>query len=200
MSAQAYRTRIRSRRSDATRARITSAVRDLLSEGAFHEATMEQVAERAGISRATLYQHFGSRLDLVDAICETFGENPALRELRDLVVNPDPEVALDQTIANTIRFWATEDSVLSQIYGVAAIDPAAQSLIDRQRGDRRGELARLVRNLSGAGRLGPSTQRALALLLVLTSYETFRELSGAGLSARQATATLQETARELILA
>jgi len=161
---------------------------------------MEQVAERAGISRATLYQHFGSRLDLVDAICETFGENPALRELRDLVVNPDPEVALDQTIANTIRFWATEDSVLSQIYGVAAIDPAAQSLIDRQRGDRRGELARLVRNLSGAGRLGPSTQRALALLLVLTSYETFRELSGAGLSARQATATLQETARELILA
>ncbi|TML44347.1 MAG: TetR/AcrR family transcriptional regulator [Actinobacteria bacterium] len=200
MSAQAYRSRTRSRRSDATRARITSAVRDLLSEGAFHEATMEQVAERAGISRATLYQHFGSRLDLVDAICETFGENPALRELRDLVVNPDPEVALDQTIANTIRFWATEDSVLSQIYGVAAIDPAAQSLIDRQRGDRRGELARLVRNLSGAGRLGPSTQRALALLLVLTSYETFRELSGAGLSARQATATLQETARELILA
>jgi AcrR family transcriptional regulator len=199
MPAQAYHARARSRKADSTRARITSAVRDLLSEGAFHQATMEEVAERAGVSRATLYQHFGSRLDLIDAICETFAENPALRELRKLVVDPDPNVALDRTIANSIRFWASEDSVLSQIYGVAAIDPAAQSLVDRQRGDRRGELERLVRNLDQADRLRPSARRALALLLVLTSYETFRELREASLSARQITATLQETARALIL-
>ena len=42
-------------------------------------------------------------------------------------------------------------------------------------------------------------RRALALLLVLTSYDSFRELRQAGLSARQVSATLQETARELIL-
>ena len=34
-----------------------AAVRDLLAEGSFHESTVEEVAERAGISRATLYQH-----------------------------------------------------------------------------------------------------------------------------------------------
>ena len=89
--------------------------------------------------------------------------------------------------------------MLSQIYGVAAIDPAAQSLVDRQRGDRRGELERLVRNLDRAGRLQQNGRRALALLLVLTSYDSFRELRQAGLSARQVSATLQETARELIL-
>jgi AcrR family transcriptional regulator len=200
MPTQAYRARTRSRKSDATRARIIAAVRDLLSEGTFHEATMEQLAERAGISRATLYQHFGSRLDLIDAVCEIFGENSALRELRELVVDPDPNFALDSMISNTIRFWATEDSVLSQIYGVAAIDPAAQSLVDRQRADRRGELERLVRNLGGADRLRPTERRALTVLLVLTSYESFRELREAGLSPRQITNTLQETARELILA
>jgi AcrR family transcriptional regulator len=91
----------------------------------------------AGVSRATLYQHFGSRLDLVDAICETFGQNPALSKLRELIADPDPERALDSTIANSVGFWASEDSVLSQIYGVAAIDPAAQSLVDRQRANRR---------------------------------------------------------------
>jgi AcrR family transcriptional regulator len=198
MSMQAYRARTRSRKSDSTRARITAAVRELMSEGSFHQATMEQVADRAGVSRATLYQHFGSRLDLVDAICETFSQNPALSELRELVVDPDPGRALDSTIANSVRFWASEDSVLSQIYGVAAIDPAAQSLVDRQRADRRGELERLVRNLSTAGRLRPNPRRALPLLLLLTSYETFRELRAAGLSERQITATLQETARELL--
>jgi len=160
---------------------------------------MEEVARRAGVSRATLYQHFDSRLDLIDAICETFAENPALLELRDLVDDPDAGRALDRTIANSVRFWASEDSVLSQIYGVAAIDAAAQSLVDRQRADRRGELERLVRNLDRAGRLQQNGRRALALLLVLTSYDSFRELRQAGLSARQVSATLQETARELIL-
>ena len=157
------------------------------------------MARRAGVSRATLYQHFDSRLDLIDAICETFAENPALVELRDLVDDPDADRALDRTIANSIRFWASEDAVLSQIYGVAAIDPAAQSLVDRQRADRRGELERLVRNLDRAGRLQQNGRRALALLLVLTSYDSFRELRQAGLSVRQVSATLQETARELIL-
>jgi len=160
---------------------------------------MEEVARRAGVSRATLYQHFDSRLDLIDAICETFAENPALVELRDLVDDPDADRALDRTIANSVRFWASEDSVLSQIYGVAAIDAAAQSLVDRQRADRRGELERLVRNLDRAGRLQQNGRRALALLLVLTSYDSFRELRQAGLSVRQVSATLQETARELIL-
>ncbi len=63
-------------------------MRALLREGRFHESTVEQVAERAGVSRATVYQHFRSRIDLVDAICETFDLNPALIELRGAVLLP----------------------------------------------------------------------------------------------------------------
>lgn len=200
MSAHAYRTTRKPGRSEATRERIKAAVRELLAEGTFHTSTVEQVAERAGISRATLYQHFRSRLELVDAICETFDANPALVELRQIVELPDAEAALDKTIANSMRFWSSEDPVLHQLYGVAAIDPAAQDLVDRQRNDRRGELGRLVANLHRNGRLRDcTTARALTLLLVLTSYETFRELRGAGLSDRQLTATLQQAARELLL-
>jgi AcrR family transcriptional regulator len=200
MSAHAYRTTRKPGRSEATRERIKGAVRELLAEGTFHTSTVEHVADRAGISRATLYQHFRSRLELVDAICETFDINPALLELREIVELPDPDAALDKTIANSIRFWSTEDAVLLQLYGVAAIDPAAQNLIDRQRSDRRRELQRLANNLHRTGRLrDPTTSRALNLLLVLTSYETFRELREAGLSDRQLTATLQQAARELLL-
>src|SRR5438034_3263562 len=183
MSAHAYRTTRKPGRSEATRERIIGAVRELLAEGTFHTSTVEHVADRAGISRATLYQHFRSRLELVDAICETFDANPALLELRQIVELPDAETALDKTIANSIRFWSSEDAVLRQLYGVAAIDPAAQNLVDRQRTDRRGELERLVSNLHRSGRLRDrATARALNLLLVLTSYETFRELREAGLS------------------
>src|SRR5205807_7090105 len=123
---RAYRARRRSTRSEETRRRIMAAVRELLAEGAFHESTVEQVAERAGIARATLYQHFRSRLDLVDAICDTFDENPALLAVRRSVELPDPEAALAETIANCVRFWSSEDAALSQLYGVVAVDPAAR--------------------------------------------------------------------------
>src|SRR4051794_7024044 len=101
-----------SSRTDRTRERIVGAVRELLSEGTFHECTVEEVAERAGVSRATLYQHFRSRLDLVDAVCDWMASNPALLALREQVELPDPDEALAATIKGSVRFWATEDAVL----------------------------------------------------------------------------------------
>src|SRR4029077_16949401 len=148
------------------------------------QSSVDELAERAGISRATLYQHFRSRLDLVDAICDTFDLNPALLSLRDTVALEDPDEALGQTIALSMRFWASEDTILRQLYGVAAIDPAAHDLVERQRADRRSEITRLVRNLRGPNRFrkGVTDRRALSVLMVLTSYETFNELRLAGLS------------------
>jgi AcrR family transcriptional regulator len=201
-ASRAYRARRRSTRSDDTRQKIMGAVRELLADGTFHEATVEEVAERAGIARATLYQHFGSRLELVDAICDSFAVNPALLTIRETVELPDPDAALAETIANSIRFWASEDTILRQLYGVVAIDPAARDLVDRQRADRRGELDRLARHLHAAGRLAPgvSQRRALSLLLVLTSYETYCELREDGMSEPQLTKLLQGSGRDMLLA
>src|SRR6266849_2492875 len=133
MSAHAYRTTRKPGRSEATRERIKGAVRELLAEGTFHTSTVEHVADRAGIARATLYQHFRSRMELVDAICDTFAVNPALLTVREAVELADADAALAETISNSVRFWSSEDSILSQLYGVVAIDPAAQDLVDRQR-------------------------------------------------------------------
>ena len=200
-TAHAYRARRRSTRSEETRRKIITAVRELLSEGTFHESTVDQVADRAGIARATLYQHFRSRLELVDAICDSFDENPALLTIRDVVDHPDPDTALEQTIAGAVRFWSSEDPVLVQLYGVAAIDPAARDLVDRQRADRRGEMQRLARNIRRARRLrsGVTERQALARLMLLTSYDTYRELLHAGLSDRELTRQLQNDARRLLM-
>jgi AcrR family transcriptional regulator len=201
VTARTYRARQRTNRSEQTRGRIMDAVRGLLAEGSFHETAVEQVAERAGVSRATLYQHFRSRLDLVDAICETFNANPALQQLRTTIDDPDPEAALLETIRLSIRFWATEDAVLAPLYGVEAIDPAARDLVVRQRADRSRELKRLAHNLHAGKRLrqGVGERQAADLLMVFTSYETFRELRLAGLGEAQLAKTLQESARTLLL-
>jgi AcrR family transcriptional regulator len=198
---RAYRASRRSRRAEETRDRIVAAVRQLLEEGAFHDSTVDEVAERAGIARATLYQHFRSRLDLVDAICDTFDANPALLRVREVVGLADAATALAETIANCVQFWASEDAVLHGLYGVVAVDPAARALVGRQRVDRRAEMRRLARRLRAAGRLreGVSERGAVATLMVLTSYETFRELREAALPQAELIRTLQESARTLLV-
>jgi AcrR family transcriptional regulator len=163
-----------------------AAVRALLEEGAFHESTVEEVAARAGVSRATLYQHFGSRLGLVDAMCESFDATPALIALRK---SDD----LDEFIENVVDFWAGEEKILLQLYGVAAVDPAARDLVARQGRDRHSELRRLLRALTIA------EPGALHALSVLTSFETFEELRRhCRLSKRDVVRTLQAAARRLV--
>jgi AcrR family transcriptional regulator len=176
----------RPRKSQQTRERIIAAVHDLLEEGSFHESTVEEVASRAGVSRATLYQHFGTRLGLVDAMCEAFDENPALIAVRE---TDD----IDDFIAKVVDFWASEEKVLVQLYGAAALDPAASDLVARQRRDRQSELRRLLRGLEIDNR------GTFAALSVLTSFETFQELRRhAGLPLREVTRTIQEAASRML--
>jgi hypothetical protein len=119
-------------------------------------------------------------------MCEAFDANPALVALRSTE-------DVDAFVARVVDFWATEEKVLEQLYGAAAVDPAAAALVARQRTDRNGEIRRLLR------RVGTSDRRAFAALAVLTSFETYRELRrNAGLSRRDVTGTLQESARRLV--
>ena len=176
----------RRKTSRGTREKIMGAVRELLADGRFHESTVEEVATLAGVSRATLYQHFGSRLGLVDALCDTFDENPAL-----IAVRGTDDIA--EFIALVMDFWEVEEPVLRQLYGVAAVDPAARDLVERQRRDRHGELRRLLRAN------GLADRRSFAALSLLTSFETYVELRRVvGLSKREVVRTLQDDATRLL--
>jgi AcrR family transcriptional regulator len=201
MGTATYRARGRTKRSGETRARIMKATRELLDQGTFHDSTVEQVGQRAGVSRATVYQHFPSRLDLVDALCDTFAENPALVRVRESVELEDLGAALRETIADSMRFWSSEDGILRQLYGVSTVDPAARELVERQLRDRRSEMRTLAMRLDAgrALRSGVDREAALAHLLVLSSYGTYRELRQEGLSDKRIVEHLQSAAQRLLL-
>ena len=166
----------RKRQAPESRQRVMEAVRKLLREGAFHESTVEQVAIRAGVSRATVYQQFGSRLGLVDAICDSL----------DLVaITESPDVAT--LLQRTTEFWAQEETLLSQLYDAAAVDPAAREFVERQTRDRYATLLQWV------------DRSKVSVLGILTSFETYLELRRrAGLSQRQVVAHLQKMASQLL--
>jgi AcrR family transcriptional regulator len=171
------------------------AVRELLQEGAFQEATVADVARRAGVSRATLYQHFGSRFGLVDGLCDAMAANPALQAIR----KADD---LDELLEQTTRFWASEEAIHRHLYGLAVVDPAAAGFVARQREDRRGEVTRLARKLhrSKALRSGLSESQAAIALMVLTSFATYDELRENGVAAKDVAGELRRIGRDQMLA
>lgn len=69
---------LRRARAAVTRRAILAAAHDLLVQGAGVPA-LDAVAKRAGVSRLTVYQHFGSQRGLLNALAATAreGEEPA---------------------------------------------------------------------------------------------------------------------------
>ncbi len=51
---------------------ILTAALDAFAAGGYHETSLDDVAERAGISKALIYEHFSSKRDLHGALLETY--------------------------------------------------------------------------------------------------------------------------------
>ena len=79
------------------RAGLLTAARDVFASAGYHAAAMDDIAERAGVSKPVLYQHFPSKLDLYLAILEA-----GIEALEDSV-----RTALESTTDNKQRVYAT---------------------------------------------------------------------------------------------
>ena len=77
---------------------LESALEVFVAQG-YHAAAMDDIAERAGVSKPVLYQHFPGKLDLYLALLDTSC---------DLIIDSTRE-ALDSTADNKQRVAATMD-------------------------------------------------------------------------------------------
>ncbi|HEX9335688.1 MAG TPA: helix-turn-helix domain-containing protein, partial [Pseudonocardiaceae bacterium] len=55
----------------ARRAQLLAAAQDVFVANGYHAAAMDEIAERAGVSKPVLYQHFPGKLELYLALLET---------------------------------------------------------------------------------------------------------------------------------
>jgi AcrR family transcriptional regulator len=148
----------------------------MLADGTFQTATVEDVAERAGVSRASLYQHFRSRIGLIDAVCETLAEDPELRAIFASLELSDAGEGLRGVLRHSVRFWARHEALHRHLYALAEVDAASATMVERQTADRRDRLEGLVRRLAAQDRLRVPRSEAAAYLMVLTSFGTYLEL------------------------
>ena len=66
----------------ARRAQLLVAARDVFAAQGYHAAAMDDIAERAGVSKPVLYQHFPGKLELYRALLTTYADELVERVAR----------------------------------------------------------------------------------------------------------------------
>lgn len=80
---RSYTSPLRRRQQEMTRTLIMRTLADLIAEGAVHTFTVQEVADRAGISYGSVYRHFPSREALLNGLTEWGDELVASRVRSD---------------------------------------------------------------------------------------------------------------------
>jgi AcrR family transcriptional regulator len=164
-----------------TRDRIIDAARALLttSDG-ITSFSIEAVARQADVARMTVYYQFGSKVGLLEAICDTLAANGGITQLANVFRLDDPQEMLAEYIRLFSQFWDSERLLSRRLRGLAALDPEFERVI-RARDERRRKGAEiLVQRLAAHGERAASQalQQRIDLLFTLTSFETFDTLAG----------------------
>jgi AcrR family transcriptional regulator len=180
MTKRPYRLGQRQTATELTRMRIVSAARDLLAApDGVSGFTVDAVADQSGVARMTVYNQFGSKVGLLEALFDDLAARGLVTRLRSIFGQAEPRQALDGLITAFGSFWSSDRIVIRRIRGLASIDQDIERVL-RARDERRREILRGI-----VGRLvDKDGHRALAaqaevidVLHTLTSFETFDALA-----------------------
>ena len=173
----------RSQAADETRLRVVDAARRLFAQRGFHGVSLEEVARTAGVGRKTIYNQFGSKVGLFDALVSAVSESVGISEfVAAALAEREASAALRRFIDGCCEVWAAEHDVIEALIAHSHGDAEARTVVDRANRARREDLGRLV-ELCGLinGSPPPAGIEATAdLLSVLTSFESFDHLRRMG--------------------
>ena len=181
MSPRPYRLGERESTIQQTRDRIIEAARALLTTSAgFTSFSIEAVARQANVARMTVYYQFGSRVGLLEAICDTMAANGGITQLANVFRLADPHELLAGYIQMFSQFWDSDRMLSRRLRGLAALDPEFELVIRaRDERRRRGTEVLVQRLAARAGSPAPNEMQQTAdLLYTLTSFDTFDTLAG----------------------
>jgi AcrR family transcriptional regulator len=181
--------------------RVLEAAERLIRDDAFHSATMDEIATAAGVSRATVFNRFGSKLGLLQALFDRATESPEMGAIHAALAIEDPVASLDALIDAVCATWEAHGFIYEQLQAIVVLEPDGSAPLQTHREEQRRDLRGLTRRLARANRLrqGLGEARATAALHMLTSLESFLWLRRQhGLSLRQTRDTIAELARTLL--
>src|SRR5215813_6538742 len=104
MNPRAYCSPRRTKEATRTRARIVKAAATMLAaKGAM---SLDAVARKARVTRLTVYNQFGSRRALLEAVFDDLAARGGLHRIPGAMSSDDPEAGLLKIISTFCDFWS----------------------------------------------------------------------------------------------
>ena len=201
MSPRPYNSARRREAAEATRERIVAAAHALLADPAGVTAfTLEAVAKRAGVARMTVYNQFGSKAALLEALFDAMANRGGMFGIEGMAKafrQPDPLDGLATMFDVLARYYSTDRTVKRRLHALASLQPDVGHAL-RLREERRLRALRTLLERIGERHGFPPAERRdelVALLFALTSFESFDTVAGPNRAFAEVAPSLAHAAR-----
>jgi AcrR family transcriptional regulator len=116
----------------ARRRQLLSAAQEVFVENGYHAAAMDEIAERAGVSKPVLYQHFPGKLELYLALLDVHVDDMVNRLKEALAGTTDNKLRVQGAIGAFFDFVSSQGEAFRLVFESDLRNVAAV----RQRMDR----------------------------------------------------------------
>ena len=179
-----YHSPARAEQARQNRRAVLDAAHDLFLEQGYGATTLEQIADRAGVSKPTVFNAVGNKVEV-------------FRTVRDIAMAGDEEPHrlsvstkdLDAAIARVADYITQVNRRYAPVHvalgGAAGADPAMAELYDEAEHQRHGVAGQLLQHLESLAAVRKPRQRSQDRLWVLMSPDNYARLvNGRGWSHR----------------
>jgi AcrR family transcriptional regulator len=179
MTPRTYDLGRRQKASEETRVKILEATRALVGgKGDLGDFSMEAVAEKAGVSRMTVYNQFESRTGLLDALADHLAAQAGMYRLREVSGEEDADRAIRKFVDVFVGFWASDRSTLRRMRALGVLFPSLHGGVPGRDAWRLEAASNLVKRHADQLRLSSpaAKQEAAELLSAVTGFDVFDAL------------------------
>jgi AcrR family transcriptional regulator len=181
-----------------TRRRIVEATVELHRTRGPANTTIREIAERAGVNRLTVYNHFPDITDLLRACSKSWTERHPAPDPTPWAQIREPEVRLRTALTELYGFYAHTEPMRANVLRDAETMPELAALLE-------GSVVpylKALRDLLAEGwevRDNKGRRRLLATLKLAIDFHTWRSLErGSGLNRVEAVETMLEAVRSSV--
>ena len=114
---------------EEAKSRIIEAANKVFAEKGYHEATMDDIARRLGVSKGAIYLYFASKEDLFEAMCKTAPQ--AFKEIlySSFSTETDPVRSATQFFDKMLKLSASNPGLSFEILSEASRNPALKRVL-----------------------------------------------------------------------
>jgi AcrR family transcriptional regulator len=172
---RSYNKRERARQEAETRLRITEAVMDLHRTVGPANTTVTEVAKKAGVGRMTVYNHFPTDYELIEACSTHWSEQNPLPDPTGWARVEDPDRRLDAALTELYAWFGQTEDMMGKVLRDAPIVPALGELMEERWFALVGAMVDTL--AAGRGARGGAARRVRAAIRTAVDFWTWRNLT-----------------------